>query len=151
MRNHRIMAGIDTSEQKISAHLVVGHLVHFVAGIRLGFVWRGPDAHSQEIHLSRRKDPHAVAMVRKATKAHMVKITPARRRVDRPQGGGGTLEKRKRGSPMTEDTKPEPVKATETKSCPRCSSRRIQFTATAVPSSQGMTWRCNDCAHTWVQ
>jgi len=86
------MAGIDTSEQKISAHLVVGHLVHFVGGIRLGFVWRGPDAHSQENHLSRRKDPHAVAMVRKATKAHMVKITPARRRVARPQGGGGTLE-----------------------------------------------------------
>jgi hypothetical protein len=52
---------------------------------------------------------------------------------------------------MMEEIKQEPVKATQTKSCPRCSSRRIQFTATMPPSSEGMTWRCNDCAHFWVQ
>jgi putative transposase len=51
----------------------------------------------------------------------------------------------------TQEIKREPVKATGTKSCPNCSSRRIQFTATVPPSSEGMTWRCNDCAHTWVQ
>jgi DNA-directed RNA polymerase subunit RPC12/RpoP len=50
---------------------------------------------------------------------------------------------------MTEATKP--------RSCPRCSSKYIQFaseaitTTSGVPSSQGITLRCPDCDYRWVQ